>query len=143
MTEETKIPVWFWIIGIVALVWNAMGLGAYFQQYMMSAEDFAGLRPEQQELLFSQPFWLTAAFAIAVFAGFVGSIMLLARKRLAVRLYLLSMVAVLIQFGGLFLAFGYADALIGGEWVMPLLVPICAVGLYFYARKAEQDGILT
>lgn len=119
-----------------------MGLGAYFQQFMMSAETFAALRPEQQYLLVSQPFWLTAAFAIAVFAGFVGSILLLARKRLAVRLYLLSMVAVFIQFGGLFLAFGYADVLIGGEWIMPILVPICAVGLYLYARKTEQAGLL-
>lgn len=142
MTEQAKTPIWFWIIGVFALLWNIMGLGAYFQQFMMSAETFAALRPEQQYLLVSQPFWLTAAFAIAVFAGFVGSILLLARKRLAVRLYLLSMVAVFIQFGGLFLAFGYADVLIGGEWIMPILVPICAVGLYLYARKTEQAGLL-
>lgn len=142
MTEQAKPPIWFWIIGVFALLWNAMGLAAYFQQFMMSAEAFAALRPEQQELLVSQPFWLTGAFATAVFAGFVGSISLLFQKRIAVRLFLLSMLAVFIQFGGLFLAFGYADVLIGGDWIMPILVPVCAVGLYLYARKAEQDGIL-
>ncbi len=142
MIDKTKAPTWFWIIGVFALLWNAMGLAAYFQQFLMSAEAFAALRPEQQDLLVSQPFWLTAAFATAVFSGFVGSILLLARKRLAVRLYLLSMVAVIIQFGGLFLALGYADVLIGGEWIMPVMIPICAVGFYLYARKAEQTGIL-
>jgi hypothetical protein len=143
MTDQAKPPIWFWIIGIIALLWNGMGLATYFQQFMMSAETFAALRPEQQQLLIGQPVWLTGAFATAVFAGFVGSISLLMRKRIAVRLFLLSMLAVFIQFGGLFLALGYADILIGGEWIMPILVPICAVGLYFFARKAERDGILT
>ena len=142
MTEQAKTPIWFWIIAVLALLWNIMGLAAYFQQFMMSAEAFAALRPEQQELLISQPFWLTGAFATAVFAGFVGSISLLLRKRIAVRLFLLSMLAVFIQFGGLFMAFDYANVLIGGEWIMPILVPVSAIALYLYARKAEQDAIL-
>lgn len=143
MTGQAKPTIWFWIIGVLALLWNIMGLGAYFQQFMMSAESFAALRPEQQQMLFSQPFWLTGAFATAVFAGFVGSIALLLRKRIAVRLFLLSMIAVFIQFGGLFLAFDYANVLIGGEWLMPILVPVIAVGLYLYARRSEQNRILT
>lgn len=143
MTGQAKPPIWFWIIGVIALLWNIMGLGAYFQQFMISAESFAALRPEQQQMLVSQPFWLTGAFATAVFAGFVGSIALLLRKRIAVRLFLLSMIAVFIQFGGLFLAFDYANVLIGGEWIMPILVPVIAVGLYLYARRSEQNRILT
>ena len=143
MTEEKKAPTGFWIIGVLALAWNAMGLAAYFQQFMMSPEAFAALRPEQQALLVDQPVWLTSAFALAVFAGFVGSILMLLRKRLAVRMFLLSMIAVFIQFGGLFLFLGYADVLIGNEWIMPALIPIFAIGFYLYARKAEKDTILT
>ncbi|CAO1652457.1 Sugar transporter [Parasphingorhabdus sp. NYA22] len=143
MTGQAKPSIWFWIIGVIALLWNIMGLGAYFQQFMMSAESFAALRPEQQQMLVGQPFWLTGAFATAVFAGFIGSIALLLRKPIAVRLFLLSMIAVFIQFGGLFLAFDYANVLIGGEWVMPILVPVIAVGLYLYARRSEQNRILT
>ena len=142
MTDRTKPPIWFWIIGVIALLWNIMGLAAYFQQYMMSAEAFTALRPEQQALIVDQPFWLTAAFAIAVFAGFIGSILLLARKRLAVRMFLLSMIAVFVQFGGLFLVLGYANILIGGEWIMPILIPVFAAGFYFCARKAEKEAIL-
>lgn len=143
MTGQAKPSIWFWIIGVIALLWNIMGLGAYFQQFVMSAESFAALRPEQQQMLVGQPFWLTGAFATAVFAGFIGSIALLLRKRIAVRLFLLSMIAVFIQFGGLFLAFDYANVLIGGEWIMPILVPVIAVGLYIYARRSEQNRILT
>ncbi|MGB5483725.1 hypothetical protein, partial [Parasphingorhabdus sp.] len=142
MSQMNKPPIWFWIIGVFALLWSTMGLAAYFQHYMMNAEDFAALRPEQQQLLVSQPFWLTAAFAVAVFAGFIGSILLLARKRLSVRMFLLSMVAVFMQFGGLFLVLGYADILIGGEWIMPILIPIFAAGLYLFARKAEKKSML-
>ena len=90
----------------------------------------------------SAPVWLTSAFAVAVFAGFVGSILLLARKRLAVRMFLLSMIAVFIQFGGLLLFLGYADVLTGSEWIMPILIPIFAVGFYLFARNAEKQSIL-
>ena len=142
MTDRMKAPVLFWVIGAFALLWNTMGLAAYFEHFTMSPEAIAALRPEQQNLLLDQPFWLTSAFAVAVFAGFIGSILLLARKRLAVRMFLLSMIAVFVQFGGLFLFLGYADVLVGGEWVMPILIPIFAAGFYLYARKAEKDAIL-
>ena len=143
MANVNKAPTTFWLIGIVALLWNMMGLAAYFQQFMMSPEAFAALRPEQQALLIDQPVWLTSAFALAVFAGFIGSILLLLRKRLAVRMFLLSMIAVFVQFGGLFLFLGYADVLTGNEWIMPILIPIFAIGFYLFARKAEKDTILT
>ena len=143
MMDKRKAPTGFWVVGILALVWNTMGLAAYFQQFMMSPEAFAALRPEQQNLLLNQPVWLTSAFAVAVFAGFVGSILLLARKRLAVRMFLLSMIAVFIQFGGLLLFLGYADVLTGSEWIMPILIPIFAVGFYLFARNAEKQSILT
>ncbi|MGB5723645.1 MAG: hypothetical protein WBM39_04460, partial [Parasphingorhabdus sp.] len=81
MTQKTKAPIWFWVASAVALVWNALGVFAYIQQVLMSAEQFASLPQQQQDLLASQPTWVTAAFAVAVFAGFVAAIVLLMRKR--------------------------------------------------------------
>ncbi|ATW04906.1 hypothetical protein [Sphingorhabdus sp. YGSMI21] len=142
MTEESKTPVWFWIIGTVALVWNALGLGAYFQQIMMSAEQFAALPQVQQDLLSTQPIWVSAAFAIAVFAGFAAAIALLMRKRIAVRLFLLSLLAVLVQFSSYFILDGYSEFVAGQGWTMPVLIVAFALGFVLFSLRAEKNGLL-
>ena len=142
MTDQAKLPIWFWIVGVIALLWNGIGLWAYFGQVMMSAEDFAALPETQQDLLAAQPLWFTAAFAIAVFAGFVASVCWLLKKRIAVRLFLVSLLAVIVQFSGYFILDGYAEYMAGAGWVMPGLIVIFAVAWLLIARQAEKMGLL-
>ena len=139
---EQKTPIWYWPISALALVWNALGVMVYLQQAFMSEEDFKNLDPAQQDLLTSQPEWITAAFAIAVFAGFVGCILLLMRKKLAVRMLILSFAAVVAQYTGFYLQ-GYWEGLSGAAMLMPILVPVVALALIFLARHFEQRGVLT
>ena len=83
MTENStnKPPIWFWIVSVLGLVWNAMGVNAYLQQ----AYDTEGYREmytqEQLEIAANFPAWVTAAFAVAVFAGAFGCLALLLRKK--------------------------------------------------------------
>ena len=71
MTNSTnKPPVWFWIISVIALIWNGLGVMAYLARAFATEEMIAALPEEQQaEYLVEYPAWYTAAFAIAVFAG--------------------------------------------------------------------------
>jgi len=142
MTENTKAPIWFWLVGVVALLWNGLGVFAYLQQVMMSAEEFAALPTDQQDLLSTQPFWVTAAFAIAVFAGFVASISWLLQKRVTVRLFLLSLLAVVVQFSSYFIIDGYMEFISGQGWIMPVLILLFAAGFLLISWRAEQNGLL-
>lgn len=143
MENATKAPMWFWALAIIALIWNGLGVGAYFQQMLMSAEDFAALPEFQRNLLISQPFWATAAFAIAVFAGFAGAITMLMRRRIAVRIFILSFVAVLVQISSYFILDGYLEFINSQGWTMPILIPVFALAFILLARKFEKDGILS
>ena len=74
MTENTtnKPPLWFWIVSIIGLAWNGMGVNAYLQQ-AYNTENFREMYPpEQLEIVANQPAWLTATFAIAIFGGALG-----------------------------------------------------------------------
>jgi len=142
MTDQSKSPIWFWVVGVVALLWNGLGVLAYLQQTLMSAEEFAALPRAQQDLLSTQPVWVTAAFAIAVFGGFVAAIAFLLRKRIAVRLFLVSLLAVIVQFGSYFVVDGYLELLSGQQWVMPVLILACAIAFLLIARQAEKKGLL-
>lgn len=143
MSQLGKPSALFWIVGVIALAWNGLGVGAYLQMVMMSAQDFSALPELQQKLMERQPVWHSAAFPLAVFSGFVGAIMLLLRKRIAVRLFLLSLVAVLVQFVGYFILDGYVEFISGQGWIMPIIIPILAVGFWFFTRNSEKAGILS
>lgn len=143
MLGVKKAPIWFWVVAILALLWNGIGVAAYFAQVTMSEQQFAALPQVEQQLLAAQPFWYTAAFAIAVFAGLVGSLLMLMRKRLAVRMFLLSLLAVIVQFAGHFIVKGHAEYISSTQgWLMPSLILFIAIALAMFSRKMEKSGIL-
>ena len=72
----------FWVISSIALVWNLMGVFNYLDQVFMTDKVLETLPKEQQILYQDISAWVTAAFAIAVFSGTLGSLLLLLKKKL-------------------------------------------------------------
>jgi len=137
MTSTTKLPVWFWVIAIVGLLWNLLGVSFY----LMDAYQMIELTPEQAIFKANRPVWYTAAFAIAVFAGALGCITLLLKKKLAVILFLLSLIGVLvIRVYEFFLQDDIEMS--GGAMVMPILVVIVSALLYWYSKGAREKAWL-
>jgi len=131
----------FWIIGGAALIWNLFGLIVYVMQVGASPEELAAeFTAEQVEFMMSTPKWATSAFAIAVSAGVLGSLFLLLRKAWAVPMFVISLVAVLIQNVNSFVLndviglFGTTPAIIQSAIV------IVGVLLIWYSRGAKDKG---
>ena len=63
MSEETSggTPRSFLIIGIVALLWNLMGVMSYIMQVTMSPEALANMPEAERALMESLPAWATGA----------------------------------------------------------------------------------
>ena len=59
--QSTKLPVWFWVVAVAALLWNLMGVASYLGFTTMSAEAIAKLPEDKQALLTNYPVWATAA----------------------------------------------------------------------------------
>ncbi|MBV1922925.1 MAG: hypothetical protein KUG68_02735 [Flavobacteriaceae bacterium] len=142
MTTTNKPKVAFWIIAIIALIWNAMGVMAYIGQAYMT-DDAKALLPEaQRELYENVPAWATAAFAIAVFGGLLGSLALIIKKKWAIPLFLLSLLGVLVQMVYNFFLSNNMDVYGPGGYIMPIMVIIIAIFLYMYSKKAKTNGWL-
>ncbi|WP_027126797.1 hypothetical protein [Gelidibacter mesophilus] len=93
-SSSTKPPLFFWIVAIIAFLWNAFGVSIYLMQAFLSDEQLAGISNNNQKLFWDLPMWYISVFAIAVFAGLFGSISLLLRKRWAYMLFIISFLAV-------------------------------------------------
>ncbi|MEO9891149.1 hypothetical protein [Aurantibacter sp.] len=137
-TLRVKPPLWFWIISVIGLLWNLMGVGAYLADAFMSIEDLEALTQAQRELHEAQPAWVTACYAIAVWAGALGCVFLLMRKKWARPVLLVSLLGVIgQQIYMKFLSNTY-EVYGGAAMLLPIMVIIIAVALVFFARLSDS-----
>jgi hypothetical protein len=142
-TRTVRAPWHLWAIGIAALLWNAIGAFDYLMTETKNASYMSGFTPEQLAFFYGFPAWVIAAWAIAVWGGVLGSILLLLRRRLAVWVFLFSLVAmVLTTIHNYVLSNGleiFADA---GSRVFTGVIFLIALALYLYARAMRKRGVL-
>ena len=134
-----KPPTWFWIVAVIALLWNIMGVVAYLGEAFMGAEMMASLPQEQQDLYTSRPAWVTAAFAFAVFGGFLGSLFLLLKKSWATPLFIISLLGVIGQQIHNFFLSNMVEVMGSAAIIFPIIVLIIAIALIFFSRKATSN----
>jgi len=141
--SDASIPKWYMPVSILALVWNVIGVIAFFGEVSKGPEFIATLPEAERALYENQPLWAVIAFAVAVFGGAIGSVGLVLKKRWALLAFLISIVGLLIQmFHSLVLA-KVADVYGPGSIVMPILLIAIAFMLVRLARVATNKGWLS
>jgi hypothetical protein len=139
-----KAPWHLWAVGIVGLLWSAMGAMDFVMTQIKHEEYMSAFTPEQLEFFYGFPIWVVVCWAIAVWGGVIGSILLLMRKTLAVWSYFASFIAMVIT---TFQNFVLSNALevIGDTFslVFSAAIFLIALGLYWYARKMQQKNFLS
>ncbi len=138
--ESAKPTTVFWIIGILALVWNLMGVMTYLMSVTMSPESIAAMTEAERGIYTNIPAWATSAYAIAVFGGTIASVALLMRKSWALPLFVVSLVAILVQMGHALFGTKLLEVNGAATAAMPLLIIAIAVCLVFFSHSAKQNG---
>jgi len=138
---KQKPPIWYWIIAAFALLWNAMGVYQYLQQaYQTDAFKAMYPDPETLEMVINTPGWVMAAFATAVFFGFLGSLALVLRKRWAKPLLLISLIGIVAQLTYNLFISNALEVYGPGAVIMPMMVLIFGLVIFYLAKKAETKG---
>lgn len=141
MNSSTKPNPLFWIASVVALIWNISGVMAYLSQAYMDEAAFQNLPLEDQAYFMNVPAWVTAAFALAVFSGTLGSIALLMRKKVAYFIFIISLIAVLAQ--NVYSFFIQQDIVISGNrMIVPILIIIISFLLVYFSKAQTKIGVL-
>ncbi len=136
-------PRHLWVVGVISLLWNAVGAMDYVMTQTQNEAYMSNFTPEQLEFFYGFPTWVVAAWAIAVWGGVIGSVLLLMRKRFAVQTFLVSLTAMVIT---TIHNYVLSDGLeIIGEplaLVFTAAIFLAAVGLFVYARAMRRGGVL-
>jgi hypothetical protein len=137
--ESRSIPGWFYAVAVLALLFEAFGCWMYIAQV---SADRAALPLDQRAMWDATPTWMTAAFAIAVWVGLAGAGLLLLRRRLAVPLLLVSLIAVIVQFSGLFLVPQLRQTVPESALIAPVVLILACYLIFQFARVAQRRGWL-
>lgn len=135
-------PSWFKPVAILALLWNLAGCLAYLSDVMLSPADIAAMTPDQQAMYAMRPAWSVAATALAVWGGALGCVGLIMRKRWAVPVLSISLIALLVQDLSLFVLSDAARLAGPVVYVLQAFVLLVSVLLLVLARRAQARGWL-
>ena len=140
--QTTKTPRHLWIVAGLALLWSLFGAMDYVMTQTRNEAYMGQFTPEQLEFYYSFPAWLVAFWAIAVWGGVLGAVLLLMRKKLAVPVLVVSffcMVVVAIHNYGFA---GGADVVGGVGTLFSIDIFVVALALVIYARGMARRGVL-
>ncbi len=124
----------FWAIGAISLIWNITGVINFFVQ--MNPDMLAAYPESMRAIVEGRPIWATVGFAIVVFGGALGCLLLLLRKSVAYNLFIASLLGVIVTMTHT-LGVGIDFGEILGNILMPLVV---AAFLIWYSKQAESKG---
>ena len=94
-----KTPWHLWLIGVVAVLFNAIGVFDFVMSMAQGAkyQASAGMTPDQIAHYQGMPSWMMVVWAVGVFGAFLASILLLWRRKPAFPVFVLSLAAFLVS----------------------------------------------
>lgn len=134
-------PWHLWVIGIIAVLWNAIGAFDYTATQLRLDFYMSQFTQAQLDYYYSFPLWILVTWGVATWGAVLGSIALLLRKSWAVWLFGLSILGIILT---AIYTIGIAPMTMNaGQWIFTLLIWAIAIFLFFYARAMKKAGVLT
>ena len=135
-------PMWLRVVSLLAVLWNLFGLWSFYIHVTATPEVVATWPEVQQRIAEVTPGWIFVPFAIATLGGTLGSLGLLLGRRWATPVLLLSLLAIIVQFGAYYLLTP-TWALTGMTGAaLPLCIAVVGLLLWLLAGKAAARGWL-
>lgn len=142
MNATTRVPRHLWIVGIIAVLWNAIGAFDYAATQFRLDFYMSQFTPEQLEYFNGFPAWAVAFWAIAVWGSLVASVGLLLRRVWAVGLFGLALFAMVITFIYNFVLSDGLSMMGTGGAIFTAVIWAIAIFLFFYSRAMARRGVL-
>jgi hypothetical protein len=130
---------WFMIAAVASLLFMGLGCILYLRQVFA---DPNAMSLDQAAAMAAQPTWVTAAFAVAVWVGLIGAVLLVMKRRAAQWALLVSVVAVLVWLAGLLVVAPLREAMSANDLIVALVVSALTWTIYWFARHSRQRGWL-
>jgi hypothetical protein len=131
---------WFMAGAIASLLFMGLGCISYLMHVLANPNT---LPLDQRAAYEAEPAWVTGTYAIAVWVGLAGAILLVMKRKLAEWALLVSLIAVLVWLAGLILVAPLRESMSANDLLVALVVTALTWTIYWFARHSRQRGWLS
>jgi magnesium-transporting ATPase (P-type) len=130
---------WYMIAAAASVLFMLVACAGYLIDV---TSDPSKLPLDQRVLAVSRPMWMIAAYAIAVWVGLAGAVLLVLRRKLAEPLLLISLIATVATFLPYAVVPAVRDNVSTNDIAAALIVTAICWTIYWFARHSRQRGWL-
>jgi hypothetical protein len=130
---------WFKFSAAASILFMVIGCAGYLIDVTTDPETLA---LDQRALKMARPIWQVAAYAIAVWVGLIGSILLFVRKKASEPLLLVSLVAACFTFLPLATVPAIRDNVTTNDNAVAIVIILITGTIWHFARHSRQRGWL-
>ena len=130
---------WYWVAAGASLLFMIVGC---WGQVMSVIIDPASLPLDQRVVFEARPVWMIAAYAVAVWVGLLGAFMLILRRKLAVPLLLVSLIACALTFLPYAVVPAVRDNVTTNDIAVAIGILVITWTIFWFARHSNQRGWL-
>lgn len=143
-TSPAKVPVTYWIVAGIAMLWNAFGGYDYLMTRTRNIEYLSQMGDAKVLLdwIDTFPLWAQIGWGLGVWASVAGSVLLLLRSRHATTAFLVSLIGAVISFFYQLISEVPAALDTTANKVMPLVILVVIAALWLYAKRCAEKGLL-
>ena len=142
LMERPATPWHLWVIGILALLWNAFGAYDYLMTQTRNEAYMSAFTPQQLEHFYSFPAWMEAFWAIGVWGALLGAILLILRSRFPLYAFILSLLGLAGSSAYQFTNPAPDGVLDGTGLLLTIVIWISQILLALYAYAMVRKGVL-
>ncbi|HET9811513.1 MAG TPA: hypothetical protein VFP53_07435 [Sphingomicrobium sp.] len=144
MTDELYSPRpvarWYIFAAFGSVLFMAIGVAGFVMDMMT---DPASLPLDRRGLYAARPIWMVVAYGIAVWAGLAGAVLLVMKRKLAVPLLLVSLVAAVVTFLPYAVVPAIRDNITTNDVAAAIVVIAITWTIFWFARHSAQRGWLS
>jgi len=130
---------WFKFAAIASILFMAVGCAGYLIDVTTDPDT---LPIDQRALVMARPIWQVAAYAVAVWVGLLGAILLLMRKKASEPLLLVSLVAACFTFLPLATVPAIRDNVTTNDIAVAVIIILITGTIWQFARSSRKRGWL-
>lgn len=137
-----RTPVHLWIVGTLALLWNAMGAFDYLATQLKLDFYMSQFSEQQLAYFYGFPAWAVAGWAFGVWGALAGAVGLLLRRRWAVWAFAVSLAGLAVS-SIYTLVLSNGAEIMGSEGaVFSAIIWVVAIILLVYSRAMASRAVL-
>jgi len=126
---------WFMPAAVASLLFMGLGCISYLMHVLT---DPGSLPLDQRAAYLAEPLWVTAAYAIAVWVGLAGTVLLVLKRKLAVPALLVALIAVLVWLAGLILVTPLRENMSANDLLVAIVAAALTWTIFWFARHSGQ-----